>query len=81
MPPTTVRAPAGDGWIGCGNGFAAYGPLGLREVIPDVHPSAIAVARLAAARFTAGEGLDAALAVPVYVRDKVAFTVEERTAR
>jgi len=81
VAPAAVRVPAGEGWIGCGNGFAAYGSLGLGKVIPDVHPSAIAVARLAAARLAAGEGLDAALAVPVYVRDKVAFTVEERRTR
>jgi len=81
VAPAAVRIPAGEGWIGCGNGFAAYGSLGLNDVIPDIHPSAIAVARLAGTRLCAGEGLDAALAVPVYVRDKVAFTVEERTAR
>lgn len=81
VAPAAVRVPAGDGWIGCGNGFAAYGCLGLSTVIPDIHPSAVAVARLAAARLAAGEGLDAALAVPAYLRDKVAFTVAERMAR
>jgi tRNA threonylcarbamoyladenosine biosynthesis protein TsaB len=43
-----------------------------------VHPTAAAVARLAAPRLAAGEGVDAALAVPVYLRDKVALTVEEQ---
>ena len=81
VAPAAVQAPPGEGWIGCGNGFAAYGSLGLDRVMPDVHPSAIAVARLAAPRFKAGEGVDAELAVPVYVRDKVAFTIEERNAR
>lgn len=80
VAPAAVRVPPGEGWIGCGNGFAAYGSLGLSNVIPDIHPSAVAVARLAAPRFAAGEGLDAALAAPVYVRDKVAFTIEERAA-
>jgi tRNA threonylcarbamoyladenosine biosynthesis protein TsaB len=79
--PAAVQAPPGEGWTGCGSGFAAYGALGLSTVIPDIHPSAIAVARLAAPRFAAGEGMDAALAAPVYVRDKVAFTTEERNAR
>ena len=81
VAPAAVRVPAGDGWIGCGNGFSAYGSLGMGKVIPDIHPSAVAVARIAAPRFAAGEGLDAALAAPVYVRDKVAFTIEERNSR
>ncbi len=76
--PAEVKLPAGEGWIGCGNGFAAYGNLGLAKVLPEVHPSAVAVARLAAPRLAAGEGVDAALALPVYVRDKVAFTEAER---
>ena len=80
VAPAAVVLPAGDGWTGCGNGFAAYGAMGLANVIPDIHPTAVAVARLAAPRLAAGEGVDAALAVPVYVRDKVAFTVAERTA-
>jgi len=81
VAPAAVQVPPGEGWVGCGNGFAAYGPLGLKHVIPEIHPSAVAVARLAAPRFDAGEGVDAGLAVPVYVRDKVAFTIEERNSR
>ena len=81
IAPAAVTLPPGEGWIGCGNGFSTYGSLGLARVIPDVHPSAVAVARLAAPRFAAGEGVDAARAAPVYVRDKVAFTVEERNSR
>lgn len=81
VAPAAVQVPTGEGWTGCGNGFAVYGSLGLSNVIPDMHPSAIAVARLAAPRLAAGEGVDAALAAPVYVRDRVAFTTEERNAR
>lgn len=79
--PAALPKPPGEGWIGCGNGFAAYGPMGCARVIPDIHPTATAVARLAAPRLAAGEGVDAALAVPVYVRDKVAFTEAERSLR
>ncbi len=79
--PASVKLPTGEGWTGCGNGFAVYGSMGMAKVMADIHPSAVAVARLAAARFAAGEGVDAALAVPVYVRDKVALTVEERNSR
>jgi len=81
VAPDAVQVPPGEGWVGCGNGFAAYGPLGLKSVIPHIHPSAIAVARLAVPRFKAGEGVDAGLAIPVYIRDKVAFTIEERKSR
>ena len=80
VAPSVLRLPPGEGWVGCGNGFAAYGTLGMNNVIPGIHPSAVAVARLAAPRFAAGEGIDAALAAPLYVRDKVAFTIEERSA-
>jgi tRNA threonylcarbamoyladenosine biosynthesis protein TsaB len=81
VAPGALALPPGDGWVGCGNGFAAYGALGLSKVFPQVHPSAIAVARLAAPRLAAGGGVDAALAVPAYVRDKVAFTSAERAGR
>jgi len=74
--PAAVAVPEGH-WIGAGNGFAAYGNMGLKTVLPEVHPTALAVARLAAPRLAAGEGVDAALAAPVYVRDKVAFTKAE----
>ena len=76
-PGDAPQAP-GEGWIGAGSGFAAYGNFGLKKVFPEVHPTAAAVARLAAPRLAAGEGVDAALAVPVYLRDKVALTVEEQ---
>ncbi len=76
-PGDAPKAP-GENWIGAGSGFAAYGNFGLKKVLPEVHPTAAAVARLAAPRLAAGEGVDAALAVPVYLRDKVALTVEEQ---
>jgi tRNA threonylcarbamoyladenosine biosynthesis protein TsaB len=81
IAPEAAPRPAGEGWIGAGNGFAVYGNLGLSKVLPEVHPTAIAVAQLAAPRLEAGEGVDAALATPSYVRDKVAFTKEELARR
>jgi tRNA threonylcarbamoyladenosine biosynthesis protein TsaB len=78
--PAALPTPPGGGWTGCGNGFAAYGTMGYARVLPEVHPTAMAVARLAAPRLAAGEGVDAALALPVYVRDKVAYTEAEREA-
>jgi tRNA threonylcarbamoyladenosine biosynthesis protein TsaB len=82
-PPSAVQPPPGDGWCGCGNGFAVYPELAkmVTRVLPEVHPSAGAIARLAAPRIAAGEGVDAALAAPLYLRDKVALTTAERSAR
>jgi len=65
VAPANAPHPAGDGWVGCGSGFAAYGDLGLAPVYPEVHPGAAAVARLAGPRLAAGEGVDAARAAPV----------------
>jgi len=75
-PPEDMHV-EGEGWIGAGNGFAAYGNMGLKKVLPEVHPTAMAVARLAAPRLAAGQGVDAALAAPIYVREKVALTKAE----
>ena len=63
------------------SGFDAYGDLGFARILAQVHPTAAAVAALAAPRLAAGEGVDAALAAPVYLRDKVALTKEEQAAR
>lgn len=84
VPPQDVPVPAGTGWVGCGSGFAAYPGLlegSVLAIRPEVHPSALAVATLAAPRLVAGEGVDAALALPVYLRDKVALTQKELAAR
>src|SRR5437763_490075 len=78
VAPSVAPRPPGENWVGCGNGFAVYGDLGLTRVLPEVHPSAVAVARLAGPRLQAGEGIDAALAAPIYVRDKVALTTDEQ---
>ena len=88
VAPAAAPLPPGRDWQGCGNGFAAYGEalrgrLGasLARVSAEAHPSAVAVARLAAPRLAAGQGIDAALAAPRYLRDKVALTKQERESR
>jgi tRNA threonylcarbamoyladenosine biosynthesis protein TsaB len=81
VAPDRAPRPSGGGWVGCGSGFAAYGDMGFDRVFPGIHPGAAAVARLAAPRLAAGEGVDAAGAAPVYLRDKVALTTEERRRR
>lgn len=82
--PADVRLPAGADWLACGNGLAAYpalaGRLGAAGVRlrADILPKAAVVAAIAAARLALGEGVDPALAAPLYVRDKVAKTIGER---
>lgn len=72
-------------WTGCGSGFDAHGELlrqrydgRLAAVVPGLHPRAREIARLAAARFAAGEGVDPAEAHPLYIRNKVALKTHER---
>ena len=83
--PGEVPLPEGDGWVGCGAGFAAHrAPLTARHgarltaILPEVFPSATAIVRLAAPRFAAGEGDDPAAAAPLYLRDRVALKTRER---
>lgn len=81
-PPDRVPLPLGAGWVGCGDGFAVYGPQlpAMPRVRAEVLPTAEAVARLAAARWRPEMPVAEPL-VPLYVRDKVAFTTAERLAR
>ena len=84
IAPQSAPRPPGDGWVGCGSGFDVYGDVlrtRVAAVKSDVHPTGIAIAQLAAPRLAAGEGVDAALATPIYLRDKVAFTKEELERR
>jgi tRNA threonylcarbamoyladenosine biosynthesis protein TsaB len=79
-PPVT-----GEGWFGAGSGFAVnasalearYGKQ-LIGTDAQLFPQAAAVARLAAAEFVAGNAVDADLALPLYLRDKVALKTSER---
>jgi len=72
-------------WTGCGSGFDAHNELlrqrydgRLGSVVPGLHPRAHEIARLAAPRFAAGEGVDPAQAQPLYIRNKVALKIHER---
>ncbi len=75
----------GEGWYGVGSGFsfngdalqARYGEQ-LSAVDAQPVPQASAVAQLAAIEFARGNAVDAALALPLYLRDKVALKTSER---
>ena len=84
IAPDAATPPPGEGWVGCGSGFLVFEKfLGERISIkmPTVHPTAFSVAQLAAPRLEAGQGVDAALALPTNQRDKVAFTKAELERR
>lgn len=75
----------GAGWFGAGSGYLAHGEaLGeryaaaLAAVDAQAVPQASAIAQLAAVMFAAGQGVDAAQAMPLYLRDKVALKTCER---
>ena len=86
--PESVSVPEGGVWVGAGNGFAALGEVlrpclaaHLTRIDDTLMPDAAAMAVLAAQAFERGEGMDAALAAPIYLRDKVALTIDERRAK
>lgn len=76
--PQAVVLPVG--YVFAGNAFAAYGerlPAGERL---EARPTAAALLRLAPGLIAAGAVVPASQALPIYVRDKVAQTTEERLA-
>ncbi len=65
-----------------GTAAAAFGarlPVGDARLITDEADRGAALARLAARAWSHGGALDAAQALPLYLRDKVAFTTAERS--
>lgn len=79
-PPALVPPPPGDGWTGAGDGWAAYDTVlaqRLESHMTRIYPGAVCHARdaavLGAARFKAGGHVGAVEALPVYLRNKVAW--------
>lgn len=91
IEPCLSRAEAapvvtGEDWFGAGSGFAVSGDAlqarygkQLSGIDAQAVPLASATARLAAIEFAKGNAVDAALALPLYLRDKVALKTSERT--
>ncbi|MES2399884.1 MAG: tRNA (adenosine(37)-N6)-threonylcarbamoyltransferase complex dimerization subunit type 1 TsaB [Pseudomonadota bacterium] len=75
-------APAARTALLAGNVFGVYAdrfPAGIAAFTRlEALPTATAILRLVPALAAAGQLVDAALALPLYVRDKVALTTEER---
>lgn len=78
--PEALVAPPG--WVIAGNAFAIYGSrLPAAAACVDAMPTASALLSLAPALVAAGQAGPAAHALPLYIRDKVAQTTDERAAR
>ena len=83
--PEDAPSLPGENWFGAGSGFAIHG-VALDEkyagqllgVDGSLVPQAAAIAALGAAKFALGHGVDAAEALPLYLRDKVALKTSER---
>ena len=79
MAPAEVSLPAGTGWCGAGSGWQAYPDLRghcsarVAEIYPDALPHARDVAILGEAGYAAGQAVSAEAALPVYLRDQVAW--------
>jgi tRNA threonylcarbamoyladenosine biosynthesis protein TsaB len=77
--PGQVKVPEGDGWFGAGSAWAAYADVlaercGLRGACDsDARVHAQDVAQVAAWLFAAGGAVPAEQALPVYLRDEVAW--------
>lgn len=89
----SAPAVSGEGWFGTGSGFAssASAPDGMGGLAQKYAaqligldekavPQAAAIVRIGARAFAQGQAVDAALALPFYLRDKVALTTREREA-
>ena len=86
--PEAAPAVPGADWFGAGSGFAAHGAAlaarygaALSGDDGAAVPQAAAIAALGAAQIALGAGVDAALALPLYLRDKVALKTSEREPR
>jgi len=84
-PAQSAPALEGNGWFGCGSGFAVYAEAlakryggQLEGVAAALYPHARSIARLAAPVLAGGGGLPAEQAAPVYVRDNVALKMHEQ---
>lgn len=82
---SSLVLPKADAWNVVGSGWHVYGRT-IRERLPGPplwadgrrYPQARDVARLAAPLFAEGKGVPPEQALPVYLRDKVALTLQEQ---
>jgi len=87
-PAHLIELPQGKRWSVVGSGWEVHRDVLTAQLRGEPrwaegmrYPQAHAIARLAAPQFAAGRAVAAELALPVYLRDKVALTLEEQRAR
>lgn len=86
--PQDVIIPTGEGWVACGSGFQSYQQIfkdSLRFSLPILsdgclRPTANEVLQITFREFADGNFVCAEDAVPTYVRNKVALTLDEQTS-
>jgi tRNA threonylcarbamoyladenosine biosynthesis protein TsaB len=83
--PALVAPQPAAGLAACGNGFSAYPEAFADKTFAagadaGIVPHARDLARIGAAALAAGQGVPAAQAQPLYLRNKVAYTSAERQA-
>ena len=83
--PDAVPAIAGNDWVGAGSGWQTYTEIlaakydaQLAQVLPELLPQAHAMIQLAQPIFASGQALNAADAMPIYIRNRVALKTAER---
>lgn len=82
--PDQLPQVTGEGWVAIGSAFdrheyvASHFRAQVRVTLTDRFPSAREIALLALRIFARGEAVVPEEALPLYIRDKVAMTIEER---
>jgi tRNA threonylcarbamoyladenosine biosynthesis protein TsaB len=78
LPAAPAWSVIGSGWASYRNALGARLPAAPRWADGERYPQAIDIARLALPHARAGRGIPADQVLPVYLRDKVALTLEEQ---
>lgn len=86
LTPNAIDLPKDSGWLAVGSGWSAYPELAERAldlvtaIYADWLPSAEFIAQLAWQDYQAGRAIPAEQAQPIYLRNKIAQTTQERQA-
>jgi tRNA threonylcarbamoyladenosine biosynthesis protein TsaB len=81
LPQSKQWSVIGSGWDAYRDVLAARLPSAPQWADGARYPQARQIARLAQPQFAAGRGVSPEYALPVYLRDKVALTLDEQRAR